>query len=291
MIVILWYNKLNETRRCLFSLLEKDIPPHNILLWDNGSTKENAELLRNEFPHCLHGRDETNRGYAGGFNRALTEAWKYSDRALFLTNDTRLLQWDPKHTLSLIQEYQSCLIAPLIVKENKPQDIDSFGGWFDNNTANLFHHKTHSLPTLLINHEYIPGTALWITQSAFEKLGGMNETFFTYWEDVDFSFRAHTKNLPLLRDPATIIAHRIGKTCHKNPLYTTYYYQRNRWLFVNQHFTGDNLLSLQQQILSDWRTLFLKALSTSNKEKIHYFRQLFELASSHPPSEVLPTTR
>lgn len=250
-VVILWYNKVSETRECVRSVLAGGVPERDVILWDNGSHPEHADKIREMFPCLVHGRSETNRGFSGGCNDALRYAWEYDDVVLFLTNDTRLLSYDEKLIRSLMRETHGAMLAPLIVYDRDRTKIDSYGGWFEHETVRLFHYRQRDLPFLLGENDYIPGTALWMTRTAFERIKGIDESYFTYWEDVDMSFRARQAGVLLGRDGSTRIAHRVGKTCHGQSLYTTYYYQRNRCLFVSRFLSDERREQAYEVIARD----------------------------------------
>lgn len=74
----------------------------------------------------------------------------------------------------------------------------------------------------------MPGSAFAVHQEVFKKTGGMDESLGTYWDDVDWSMRAKKLGFKLELDRDWRVRHHIGKTCHQNPLYSIYYFQRNR---------------------------------------------------------------
>src|SRR5690606_2360973 len=74
---------------------------------------------------------------------------------------------------------------------------------------------------------YIPGTTFLAHQSAFEKVGGFDESLHTYWEDVDLSVRANRAGIHLGVAPQWEFLHKVGKTCHKDPFYTRHLFHRN----------------------------------------------------------------
>jgi len=109
-----------------------------------------------------------------------------------------------------------------------------------------------------------------MTQNTFEQLQGFDERFHTYWEDVDFSLRAHKKNISLGYCDKTIFRHKIGKTCHKDRFYTYELFQRNR----GRCMTKNSLTSLRfymnyiPDILKYSRSDYKKALSIFNNHRL-----------------------
>lgn len=254
-IAILSYNHPEITQKCIQSVLNLKIQ-NQIFLIHNGSTEKHIALLKDQFPQISHFVIDTNKGYAGGANFSLSEVFKNYSTALFLTNDVELIQ---------LPNSAPVLFSSVKSYKRKTEAIDSVGGLIDLKNAKLSHRK-NSTDTYDSNIflPYIPGTAFWITKEIFEKLNGFDESFHTYWEDVDFSYRAHLNRIQIGHSNETIIRHKIGKTCHKNDFYTYYLYQRNRKRFMIKH----NLTSL-----TFW-FVFLKDLSKNFKFR---FRTTWEI--------------
>ncbi|MCD4654016.1 hypothetical protein K8T06_08770, partial [bacterium] len=167
------------------------------------------------------------------------------------------------------------IAAPCIRYLSKPDKIDSLGAYFQPLTATLGHYHERELPVVLQpGIDYIPGTALAITGETFEKLHGADESFHTYWEDVDLSFRASAADITLIRCPDAIIDHGVGQTCHKKPFYTTYLFQRNRLMFCRRHLDGKTLVHAESKIRSDWLVMKQKKMERGDIRRLNYLEEL-----------------
>ncbi len=219
-IVLLSFNHPEITKRALLSALKFNLP---IILVHNGSMLKHVENIKSSVldSKIIHLVFEHNTGFSGGANRGLHYAFNIAefDWALFITNDIELINF-PEFDLV------PGLYAPLIYFR-KTDKIDSIGGFFDPKFGKLSHNKSKNID-LARKFFYIPGTSFLIHRSIFLNVGGFDETLHTYWEDVDFSVRAYLKNQKLGIATEIQLLHRVGKTCHDNPMYTTYFYQRNR---------------------------------------------------------------
>lgn len=226
-VVILSYNHPELTARCIDSVLDKK-NSSPLYLVHNGSLEKHREYLIKKYPQLLHLILSQNKGYSGGANFGLNEAFKKNEHVLFLTNDVEVIQLPQE----AIQGF-----AAVKTYRRHTENIDSIMGIIDLKTGHLSHLKdikkdyvTNSSFTY-----YIPGTAFWIDRKTFQTLNGFDESYHTYWEDVDFSYRAAQKNIDLQVDETTVLRHKIGKTCHKNDFYTYYLFQRNRRKFMKKH--------------------------------------------------------
>src|SRR6185437_1526529 len=110
------------------------------------------------------------------------------------------------------------------------------------------HGETPSRRRFHPNYFYVPGTAFWLDRKTWQTIGPFDESLHTYWEDVDFSARAHLHGAYVGVHPETAIVHSVGKTCHKLPFYTQYLFQRNRRV-VSQRYSP--------KWLRPWQSLYL----------------------------------
>lgn len=269
--MILSFNHPELTTRTLQSarIFAKD---SDILLVHNGSQPRFVLSLQSQFPDVQHLVMETNRGFTGGSNAGLTQAFADSEWVLFLTNDCQLLKFNPPS-----KNERPCLIAPQIFAR-KLDRIDSLGGVFEPLSGKLSHLKNPQELSALQEQKskllpYVPGSAFWIHREVFAITGKFDETLGTYWEDVDFSIRAWQKGFQLKVDLQTQVVHSIGKTCHKNPHYTTYLYQRNRRRISKKYLREFALASplqarLHWQLARDYSKLFTRSFKKRDWNKI-----------------------
>ena len=113
--------------------------------------------------------------------------------------------------------------------------VDSVLGTVNTRTGALNHLKTLHQPNKKSEVSYAPGTAFGVTRECFQQLGGFDETFHTYWEDVDLGYRAQLQKIEIRHCDEIKLRHKIGKTCHKDRFYTLYLFQRNRKRFMKKH--------------------------------------------------------
>lgn len=227
--VILSYNHEDLTRRCVQSVLQNF--SGQIFLIHNGSRLSIVEKLRATFPQVKHCVLQKNLGFTGGANIGLHEAFQgESQKLLFMTNDTVLEKMD-------YEEDEGFLLAPRIFKR-KTGEIDSWGGHADLWTGQLRHCRGVPDHHAFKKGFYVPGAAFLLDKKAWQAAGPFDETLGTYWEDVDFSLRAKKKGIRLGMTSKITLRHGIGKTCHGDPLYTVYYFYRNRRKVIWRHANG-----------------------------------------------------
>lgn len=282
-ILILCFNKLELSARCVQATLDAGYHPEQISVIDNGSSLPLHAMLQERFPavNCI--RLEKNLGFAGGFTQGIRRFLTMHPDCrglLFLTNDTQPRPGCAEACEASAREHQSQMIAPRLLFRNDPARIDSLAARFDRTNGTLHHCRTLGLSPLLHRDEYIPGTAMWMTREAFEQLRGTDESYVMYWEDVDLSFRAHQQGIRMARCEEAMIAHGIGQTCHKKPLYSTYYFQKNRIRFCKKWLDSKSWKQVRSHIAADLQTLLERATLRNDTQRLHYVQQLQLLLQS-----------
>ncbi len=272
---VLYFNKLRLTKRCIQSVLDAGYEPDDIFCLDNGSRPDQPRI-EDFYPGIHLFRIEKNRGFSGGFNILLKHVFASgASAAFFLTNDTIVLPGIREACARTARKYTAGMVAPCIKYLAHPQSIHSIGGWFNPDAALPVHyHDTNLDPMLDGPFDYIPGTALWVRQDVFQSLGGTDVSYFTYWEDIDLSFRARKKGIRLVRSYSAEILHGVGQTCHKKPLYTTFYFQRNRIRFCARHLKGQRLQTVLVRIQAELAELFAKWQQTDDARRLPYIHEL-----------------
>ena len=259
-VVILSYNHPELTGHTIDSVLQVGQTSCDaIYLVHNGSEVKHVQALQNKYPQLTHLILPTNIGYSGGANYGLLHAFKEQSEILFLTNDTEALELPTSFPPNLD------LFSVAILKRNTTL-LDSLIGTVDLNKGQLRHLRSADELSDLKSYikTYIPGTAFGIKKQAFEQLKGFDETLHTYWEDVDFSLRAHfDTNLRLGFNELFRVKHKIGKTCHKHRFYTLYLFQRNRKRILRKF--GQSGFQFFWRYAKDMASLFFKILFSNGR--------------------------
>lgn len=261
-IVILSFNHPEITARTVNSALKFNLP---VLLVHNGSLIKHVDKLKESFPSIEHIVMEQNKGYSGGVNFGLTTAFLKYDWIYFLTNDTELITINQE--LPPIGYY-----APKIFFR-KLERIDSLGGLFIPNQAKLIHNKERIHLDNLTNRQffYVPGTAFLIHKDIFNQVGGMDESLNTYWEDVDFSVRVFKAGFKLDVNEDFSLVHKVGKTCHDNPFYTTYLFKRNQIKISLKYSTRLGRIKIAKLVLSDLVKLCVKSYQKKDYSRLKLY--------------------
>jgi GT2 family glycosyltransferase len=242
-IVILNWNSLKDTLKCLASLSALEYANYKVIVVDNGSKNNEADKLAHKFPNVHVIANTENLGYTGGCNKGIEHALKNSaDFVLLLNNDTTV---EPNFLAELVDFYQNTadagMVSPLILYSDKKR-IWFAGGQVAlgmirhiNKGRPIDEVGLHSTPFL---SDYVPGTSLLIGTDLIKKIGKLNDKYFAYYEDLEWCYKAQQLGLLSYVVPSSIIYHKKSgstsdgghKRFNKIP---AYYIARNGVLYAS----------------------------------------------------------
>ena len=205
-VIILNYNGIETLPACLASVFQSDYPNFEVVIVDNDSKDESFEKACIAYSKAHFIKNSTNTGFSSGNNVGIRWALeKFADFILILNNDATL----EKNTLSELIEASKKNIAagvlsPLI--KNSENKIWFAGGKIDWKLMKT-EHITKIISSKPYETEYLTGCAMFIKKEVFKKIGLLDERFFLYYEDADFSLRAKNANFKLMVVPSTIVHH------------------------------------------------------------------------------------
>lgn len=177
-----------------------------------------------------------------GFGRAHNIGFEKSrgEYVLFLNPDAKILPNSLEKLLSVIKEEERVgIVGPLLVDSAQKVDPDCFGA--EKTPFSIVWKKT-----LLGNDEpqfgdraievgWISGGAMLVLRDIFEKLGGFDENYFMYFEDVDLCRRAKRLDCKILVDPAARVLHESGKSFESEREKKKIYYISQDY-YLKKHF-------------------------------------------------------
>lgn len=243
-VVTLNWNGLEHLAPCYASLHELDYPPDKLelILVDNGSTDGSIKFMRSRFPRVRLIENGTNLGFARANNIGAREAkGKY---VAFLNNDTRVDAAWLSELVAAIEADQDivCAASKMLTWEGDRVD---FGGGSVN-----FHgwgfHPTRGEPASAYTETrellFACGGSMLIDRQVFLDVGGFDEDFFIYYEDVDLGWRLWVLGHQVVFAPKAITYHRLhGDTSSMQNEKRVAITERNTLLAAIKNYEEENL--------------------------------------------------
>lgn len=231
-VVIVNYNGEALLPDCLAALAAQTRPPSEIVVADNGSRDRSLALLHAEHPSvgilALH----RNHGFAGGANRgvaATSAPW-----VCVLNSDaTPAPDWLAQ-LLAAPRDERTWALGSVLVSAATGR-IESAGDQYapEGYAYKLLRDRPLSdLPAEPYPVFAAPGAAPVFRRDVFDSLGGYEERFFLYYEDIDLAFRAVLAGYHALLVPQALVRHRLGATTRSLARARFYVARNSAWCAV-----------------------------------------------------------
>ncbi len=253
-IVIVNYNVKYFLQQCLASVYAA-LEGIEAEVWvvDNNSVDGSVAMVREQFPQVRLIANADNPGFAVANNQALRQA--AGDYLLLLNPDTLVERDTFSQCLDFMRSHPDCggLGVKMLngegkfLKESKrgfPSPETSF--YKISGLIHLFpHHRRmaayymgHLSDDEVNEIDILPGAFLMISRPALNRVGLLDETFFMYGEDIDFSWRIKLAGYKNYYLPTARIIHYKGESTKKGSMNYVYTFYNAMAIFAKKYFRG-----------------------------------------------------
>jgi GT2 family glycosyltransferase len=248
-IVILNWNGRHHLAPCFETLRALDYPrdKYEVVLVDNGSDDGSQAEVRNKHDWVRLIENERNRGFAAGCNQGAAEAKNgplNPSQVVFLNND-----------IHVDRGFLRALVAPVaagvaIASTGKMfswdgKVLNSVGGGMNFHGIGLQRGYLEAPAPEYDGHRkslFACGGAMAMDIDAFFEVGGFDEEFFAYYEDVDLGWRTWVQGYEVHYEPRAVCYHHHSSTSRRVPLERLRLLQvRNPMLASFKNYDDDNL--------------------------------------------------
>lgn len=260
-IITVNYNQADYTCALLDSIRQQDYHDVEVFVVDNASRENPAARIAAQYPEVHFLRSEKNRGFAGGNNLAVQQA--QGDFLFFINNDAeipagclvQLLQFMEQHPRAGIVSPLICYYPEEQIRHDPPLDLIQYAGMPQV-------HPCTGRSQMLGNREwdrgqytqpsptgYAHGAAMLVRREVLEQAGSMEEGFFLYYEEVDWSERIRRAGWEVWVEPRARVYHKESASIQAEGGLKTYYLNRNRVWFMRRHYGGWQLAAFYAFLL------------------------------------------
>lgn len=184
---------------------------HAVVVVDNASTDGTVELLAERFPRVRVVRLDENVGFGRAVNRGVELV--ETEVVVLVNNDVVCEPEFLERLLAPLADDDVSMVAGVLLQHDRPGLVDSAGIELDV-TLRSWDVGWNRPPGALPAAEPVGpcgGAAAYRTE-AFRAVGGFDERFFAYWEDVDLALRLRLAGHRCVRAAGARALHKHGQT-------------------------------------------------------------------------------
>jgi GT2 family glycosyltransferase len=237
-IIIVSFNARADLERCLGSLrTPPPAAPHEILVVDNGSTDGSADAAR-RWPDVRVIEAGANLGFARANNLGIRASTGMN--ILLLNSDTVV---PPGAIDGLLAELERdsdvAVVGPRLVDGAGHAEL-SFGRMIGplNELRQKRLARSGAVDALTRQRQapdWVSGACLLVRRADAEAVGGLDERYFMYTEDVDFCAAIRARGRRILFTPEVEIVHLRGRSAAGALAATREHYRRSQIAFYEKH--------------------------------------------------------
>jgi len=251
-VIIVNYNTCELTVQALHSVYRSDTSfAFEVILVDNHSSDGSVDTIRKQFPELTLIANDDNVGFAKANNQGIRLA---RGRYVLLLNSDTVIKPNTLETMLRFMDANpgvgssGCKIVlpdgslDKACKRGFPTPLASF--YYAFGFSRLFpkvpHFNQYQLGYLDENEQYpvdcLVGAFMLVRKEAIDQVGGLDESFFMYGEDVDWCYRIKQAGWGIHYYPYTTIVHYKGASSRRKPFKIIYEFHRAMILFHNKHY-------------------------------------------------------
>ena len=261
-IIIVSWNVRDLLLRCLQSIVAQARPNAGERTWrigdwnleiivvDNASADESAGTVRTSFPRIQLIQNEENRGFTAANNQGLAVS---QGRYLMLLNPdtevaedtlTRMLQYMDAHpqvgvlgpqllyadgsrqpSRRRFPTFATALVESTVVQE-----------WWSDNHILQRYYMADTPDDAVQPVDWVVGACLLVRREAYEQVGGLDEGFFMYSEELDWCRRFKSGGWEIFYLPTATVIHHEGKSSEQVVPARHIYFQSSKVRYFRKHY-------------------------------------------------------
>lgn len=215
-----------------------------VVLIDNGSGDGSAEALAQAFPHATLFALDRNTGFGPAANRGIQHALaQQADAVLLLNSDAVIADNAITCMMQRLHDDPSVGVvsAKIFLQETQPSRLWKVGGvWQNHNVISLgegeLDHGQYNTAPL----DFVYGCAMLLRADLLRQIGGFDEQFFLYYEDVDLCLRAKAAGYRSVIEPSAHVWHAGSYSTRGQSALKIRYEMTSRMQFFRKYLHGSD---------------------------------------------------
>jgi N-acetylglucosaminyl-diphospho-decaprenol L-rhamnosyltransferase len=249
-ILIVSWNVRELLRECLNSVFSyQHSADTETIVVDNASSDGTVEMLRDEFLDVRVIANPENLGFARGNNQALARA---RGRYLFLLNPDTELGSNAIENLTVYMDADPRvgIVGPRLVygdgslqssRRRFPTLATAFlestklQQWFPHNRVLKHYYMLDTRDDETQEVDWVSGSAMFVRREMYEQVGGFDEGFFMYSEELDWCYRAKQAGWQIVYLPTAQVIHHESKSAEQALAQRDVYFHSSKIRFFRKY--------------------------------------------------------
>ena len=250
-VVIVNYNSGEMLRECIEALECQTHRADKVVIIDNGSTDNSLDVPGLAAPNCQIVRAGENIGFAAANNCAFKQLSDCRWIALLNPDALPAQNWLEALLSAARKNPDTGIFASRLISTTAPNYLDGVGDEY--HVSGLYWRRGHGAPAattaLSTSEVFSPCAAAAMYRiDLLREIGGFDENYFCYAEDVDLGFRLRLAGYHCLYVPDAVAYHMGSAITGRRSDFTVYHGHRNLvwtyfknmpwplfWLYLPQH--------------------------------------------------------
>jgi len=275
-IIILTYEVPHYLNLCLSAVKDSILDLNaEVIIVNNAGDEETTNLVKTKYPDFVYIQNSTNLGFSAGNNVGVKQA---KGNYICLLNPDTIVG---KNTFK-----------NLLGKAKELPDLGAIGPYLMNGTGHFLPESKRNTPTPKValskllgnNQSYYPtqikskdfseveilvGAFMLMRKDRYWEVGGLDEAYFMYGEDIDLSYSFLKHNYQNYYLGSEKVIHFKGESTIKDEVYVNRFYNA-MLIFYNKHFNQYKILSWLARVSMTFIKLAATLMVSKRAEKRPY---------------------
>lgn len=243
-VVIPNYNGQKYLIPCLKALYGMTTVDMEVVVVDNGSEDQSIEEARNLYPQVQYVLLDKNYGFCRAVNEGIRAS--HAEYVLLLNNDTEVKRGFVEYLLHTIKRSPKIFsVESKMIQYGNHNLIDSAGTYYNafgwafargkDASVDKYNRRSRTFAACA-------GAAIY-RKSVFREIGGFDESYFAYLEDIDMGYRARIYGYVNLYEPKAEVIH-VGSAASGSRYneFKTMYSARNNIYLIYKNMPWPQIL-------------------------------------------------
>ncbi|GII99193.1 GT2 family glycosyltransferase [Sediminihabitans luteus] len=264
-VVVVNFGSTHLLTTNLVRVVQEARPTHVVVVdnFSDDAERHDVRAVAEDEGWTLVAPDE-NLGFGGGVNRGAAVALAAGATDLLVVNPDAWIDGRSVERLAAqAADDRLVMLSPVVKTSDGRVWFSGLDVYLDDGSIHGPRRRDELAPRPY--EPWLSGACLWITAEAWQLVGGFDDAYFLYWEDVDLSVRARRLGIRVaVVDDAVAVhdeggTHRDGQARAEAKSGTYYYFNiRNRMVFAARHLDAAGVRAWRRTSLAQARAILLR---------------------------------